>query len=123
MIITQVCSNDKRKKVTKTNFYDVLNRGGKWLGAVRSYMQSRFRNGDQVTWGSQQILEGAPLVVKDVEEIGARAVAAYINESEETIDSIVRQLKNIVIVGHRNDSIAFDISRVIDRLEKLKLQK
>lgn len=49
--------------------------GGKWLGAVRSWMQWHTKNGDRVTWGSAEILV-PNLTVRDVEDIALHAAAA-----------------------------------------------
>lgn len=51
--------------------------GGKWLAAVRRYMQNNIRNGDQVTWGSNTILN---VTARQLEEIAAEAVSATFPE-------------------------------------------
>jgi len=65
--------------------FDILKRGGHWLGAVRSWMQTRCRNGEDVTWGSHDRLERT-FTVKDVEEIASIAVTGYINHDSGEIE-------------------------------------
>jgi hypothetical protein len=60
--------------------YALARKGGAWLGAARSWMQTRFKNGESVTWGSNDRLEGAPVTVKDIEEVAACAAAEALNE-------------------------------------------
>lgn len=60
-----------RERVTE---FDLHQRGGEWLGAVRSWVQWHCRNGSDVTWGSTDALERT-FTVRDVEEIGAIAAA------------------------------------------------
>jgi len=50
--------------------------GVSWLGAVRTWIQCRFVNGETVTWGSHTPLNGPSLTPALVEEIGRIAVAA-----------------------------------------------
>lgn len=68
--------------------------GGKWLSAVRSYIQWHFRNGSQVTWGSNDILE-PHVTVKQMEEAAAKAVdaaAREVDELKEQIDKLRKEL-------------------------------
>jgi hypothetical protein len=60
--------------------FQLARKGGAWLGAARSWMQRRFRNGESVTWGSNDLLTGAPVTVADIEEVAAEAAAAALNE-------------------------------------------
>lgn len=55
-------------------------KGGEWVAAARRWMQSRFRNGSDVTWGSHDRLEGGPVTVADIEEVAALAAAGALNE-------------------------------------------
>ncbi len=52
---------------------------GKHLGAVRNWIKWHCRNGDRVTWGSDQVLG---LTVRDLEEI-AQKVADAVKEGED----------------------------------------
>lgn len=61
--------------------FEVLNEGGAWLGALRSRIQSKFINGDSVTWGSNELLR-PQVTVRDLEELAAAAVAADRNDAE-----------------------------------------
>jgi hypothetical protein len=58
---------------------ELSKKGGKWLGAARSWLQSNTHNGDRVTWGSSETLV-PHLTVKDVEDLAAHVAAAAINE-------------------------------------------
>lgn len=53
---------------------DVLRDGGEWLATVRRWIQSNKINGEQVTWGSGDVLRG-PVTVREFEEVAAYAVA------------------------------------------------
>ncbi len=61
--------------------YEVEREGGPWLGALRTRIQSVFRNGEHVTWGSNDVVSHAP-TVKELEEMCAWAVAADRNDAE-----------------------------------------
>lgn len=54
---------------------ELLKDGGKWLGAARNWLQWHKRNGDKVTWGSDEALV-PPMTVREVEEVASVAVAA-----------------------------------------------
>jgi hypothetical protein len=58
-----------------------LRMGGPWLGDARNWLKCHTRNGERVTWGSEEALE-PPLTVRQVEEIAAVAVAAEMRESD-----------------------------------------
>ena len=49
----------------------MLKKGGEWLGAIRSWIQFNFRNGDTVKWGSSEFLQG-DICVLDLEHEAAR---------------------------------------------------
>jgi len=61
---------------------DLSRKGGKWLGAARSWLQSNTNNGDRVTWGSHDILE-PHLTVRQMEDFAAHVAAAAINEDRK----------------------------------------
>jgi len=64
--------------------------GGTWLGAVRSHVQCKFRNGERVTWGSNDILE-PHVTIGQVEEIAAIAVDAAFPE----VDKLKKRIKEL----------------------------
>jgi len=53
-------------------------KGGYWLLTARSWLQWNTRNGDSVTWNSDDIIE-PPLTVKQVEDLAAHVAAAALN--------------------------------------------
>lgn len=65
---------------------DFKNRGGDWLGAARSWMQSNCLNGSDVIWGSDTALRTThgPLTAKDVESIAMVAAYAAVEEYKKT---------------------------------------
>lgn len=63
------------------NFLSMERQGGAHLGAVREFLQMKARNGESVTWGSNdEVFFRQPVTVKLIEEIGCRAAAGAINE-------------------------------------------
>ena len=62
------------------HFMELMQKGGRWLGVARDWMKCTFRNGETVTWGSQEYLEGRPLTVSDVEYLAAKIAAAAMND-------------------------------------------
>jgi len=65
--------------------HELSRRGGAFLGAARQWMQTRFKNGEHVTWGSNDLLAGAPVTVADIEDLAARVAAAAINEHNQRL--------------------------------------
>lgn len=57
--------------------------GGEWLGVARRWMQTRFKNGEDVTWGSNDLLTGRSVTVADLEELAAHVAAAALNERNQ----------------------------------------
>jgi hypothetical protein len=57
-----------------------VNSGGH-LGTVRTWMQCRFINGDRVTWGSEELLLGTGLTVR---EMVAQRIADIVVAEERT---------------------------------------
>lgn len=65
---------------------DLLNNhGGAWLGIVREWIKCKFRNGESVTWGSNEVLEGNRITVSDLEKLASRVAASAINEAYTVI--------------------------------------
>lgn len=54
--------------------YELLRRGGEWLGAAREWVKCRKRNGDRVTWGSTDELQPS-MTIREVEELAAEVAA------------------------------------------------
>ena len=64
---------------------EVRKAGGDWIGAARNWLQWHTRNGEHVTWGSEDVLE-PPMTVRQVEDIAACAVAADRNKRTADAD-------------------------------------
>ena len=65
---------------------ELSRKGGKWLGAARSWLQSNTNNGDRVTWGSNDIIQ-PHLTVKQIEDLAAHVAAAVMNEQNKEKDN------------------------------------
>jgi len=52
----------------------LLRSGGSWLAAARAWLQRHKKNGDTVTWGSDEALRPA-MTAKEIESVAAEAVA------------------------------------------------
>jgi hypothetical protein len=61
----------------KISGYNLMKKGGKWLGAARSWIQWNIPRGDSVTWGSD---ETVTVSIRQLEELAADVAAAVINE-------------------------------------------
>jgi len=59
---------------------ELSRKGGDWLGVAREWMQCKFMNGSDVTWGSQDVLTGRQITVSDIEMLAAHIAATAINE-------------------------------------------
>ncbi len=79
-------------KAKRFIFLDLLSEGGDWLGAVRSQIQSMFRNGSSVTWGSFDVLE-PHAHVRDIEELCSVAACVERNKIQAAIDEATEGLK------------------------------
>jgi hypothetical protein len=79
------------RRTVRMTASELLRQGGEWLGAARSWMQRQARNGERVTWGSDDVLETS-LSVRDVEELAADVAAAAMREQpiEERVDHLLR---------------------------------
>lgn len=65
---------------------EMIKRGGKWLGAARTWMQWNRNNGDTVGWGSHEPLRPA-MTAHDMEEYAAEVAIAAMQEIAEKIDN------------------------------------
>ncbi len=64
------------------NSISILNEhGGSWLGTVRNFIQRKFSNGEDVTWGSHDYLKPRnTLTVSDYEHLASEIAANAIRE-------------------------------------------
>jgi hypothetical protein len=61
--------------------FELIGWGGEWLGVVRSWIQSNFRNGDDVVWGGHDPLHTTSALTADrLERLGAEIASAAIRE-------------------------------------------
>jgi hypothetical protein len=70
--------------------YELLDKGGKWLGAARSWLQWNTGNGDRVTWGSNEAIH-PPMTARHVEELAscvAEAAAEELKNHEEHLSKL-----------------------------------
>ncbi len=95
--------------------FDLLKKGGAWLGAARAWVQWSFRNGSDVTWGSNDQL--GTVSVKQIEEVAGQAVAAYINEDAKRGDLIRAAEFSLRVLSGELISIG-DKFLAVSRLEK-----
>ena len=58
--------------------HELAEKGGKWLGAAREYLQWHVRGGDSCIWGSNEPLT---LTVSQIEEMASVIAAAAINNN------------------------------------------
>jgi len=65
------------KKVTS---WELQEKGGKWLGAARSWLQHNVKGGDSNTWGSQQTIT---MTMSQFEELSAEVAATAINTLDQ----------------------------------------
>jgi hypothetical protein len=59
--------------------FELLRRGGEWLGAARAWLQRRKHNGSDVTWGSDEELRPS-MTAREVEELAAEVAATLWTE-------------------------------------------
>ena len=69
----------KRIDTNKKYAHDFINKGGTWLGNLRTRIQTMFRNGDDVTWGSEDRMSHIP-TIRELEELGSYAVMGMYDE-------------------------------------------
>lgn len=60
---------------------------GEHLGAVRSWIQTTFRNGERVTWGSDQELGNSGLTVWQMEFLACRIKDAVVQEIRGMVEA------------------------------------
>jgi hypothetical protein len=54
--------------------------GGDWLAFVRNYIQCKFTNGENVSWGSDEVLQGPAFTVNTLESFAANVASVAVNE-------------------------------------------
>lgn len=67
--------------------YELLRRGGEWLGVAREWVKWHKRNGDRVTWGSSDELQ-PPMTIREVEELAAEVAASAHSTLAELRDAL-----------------------------------
>lgn len=77
-LVKQLKSNESGLR-----FGDMLQSGGEWLGAARSWIQWNCGNGCEVDWGSEAFITNKPLTVGDIERFAADVAAATLREFKE----------------------------------------
>lgn len=68
---------DAFEEAQEQQMSEYTSQGGKWLAAVRQWMQHNLQNGDRVIWGSNTILN---VTARQLEEVAALAVDATFPE-------------------------------------------
>lgn len=57
--------------------------GGSHFGCIREWIKCKASNGENVTWGSQDLLQlSGPMTVKVLEDLACRIAAATLNDFE-----------------------------------------
>lgn len=69
--------------------YQLLKRGGRFLGAARSWIQWHKHNGSDVTWGSRDELS-PPMTVREVEDLAAEVASAHEEERFREYENALR---------------------------------
>lgn len=75
------------REVKERQSADLNRRGGSWLAKARSWIQRHCRNGERVTWGSNDILQHE-FTVYDVEDIALEVAKAVYAESAALADHL-----------------------------------
>ena len=81
-------------KNEKTDSFEMMKTGGKWLGTARTWLQWNKRNGDSVTWGSDQELI-PPFTVKDVEELASTVASEVHNENLDKLEKLEKRIEKL----------------------------
>lgn len=88
-------------------------KSGRHLAVVRSWIQNNARNGDSVTWGSQEILKLRTISVREMELLAQRIADAAI-EDYEARQNAYRALKQLRFVDPSEDPHYDDVSRIVE---------
>lgn len=93
-VINAALEGNKIGKQNRMSMEQFAKHGGKWLGAVRSWIQWNCINGSDVIWGSlDELKKSAPFRVKDLEDIAAlpMLVGANMKIRASSLESAIRQ--------------------------------
>lgn len=82
----------------------LLQKGGAWLGAVRNWIQWNKRNGSDVIWGSDDVLN-PPMTVRQCEDMAAEAVCADRNIVEKELETLRAFYTSVVKLTVNHDCI------------------
>lgn len=69
--------------------------GGRYLAAVRSWMQRTFINGDRVTWGGNEYLTGTTLTPFEMEQLATIIMDATVAEMKQHVLSELQDIQMI----------------------------
>lgn len=68
------------EELSNMSSFDLLQKsGGEWLGVMREWIKCKFRNGETVTWGSNEYLNGN-ITVLEYERLASIVAAATLRE-------------------------------------------
>lgn len=72
------------------NVYEDISKGGEWLGAARSWMQSNVQNGDRLTWDS-----GTPVHIPffKLEDLARKAAFAAVLHERTRVNNILKAVQ------------------------------
>jgi hypothetical protein len=62
-----------------------LENGGPHLGVMRRWIQRRFRNGDRVTWGSDEHLTGSELTPRELDQLAVEIKNALVGQIHKAV--------------------------------------
>lgn len=68
-------------------------RGGDWLGHIHDWIQRRCRNGERVTWGSEDVLTMPTMTVRDMEYLAAGIAEDAIAEARRDLRSFLESMR------------------------------
>ena len=92
-----------------------IQQGGKWLGAARSWLQWNTRNGESVTWGSQDVID-PPMTVKMIEDLAAKVAEAAIEEETEQQILLLKEVHKLLT---QTSPDAWDRKMWLDKYQRL----
>jgi len=92
--------------------HDFKREGGKWVGQLRTRVQTMFRNGEEVGFDSNDKLE-PQATIKDVTELGSYAVTGY---HEEIVEPLIKLLTESYDLINAKMDKSPDIDKLLDRI-------
>ena len=75
--------------------HEFMKKGGSWLGSLRTRVQTMFRNGDMIHWGSDEKVSHTPSI-KELEELGSYAVAGYHREKVKPLIELLEKCEETI---------------------------